>query len=102
MGEISRSLSLQAVRVLLTHFVARSGGDDQTGFLLGLATSRVWADGDPNDPAQWGDWLDAVAEAGGGTIISEGIRDGVSIRVVIGRENQIISAYPTNTKRNPK
>jgi hypothetical protein len=38
----------------------------------------------------------------GGTIIAEGKRDGAEIRLVIGNENRIVSAYPTNVRRNPR
>jgi hypothetical protein len=60
---LSPSGAARSMRIFLRRYVERSGEDDNIGNVLSAGSSGLWADGSPNDPAQWEDWLDAVAEA---------------------------------------
>ena len=37
----------------------------------------------------------------GGRVVSEGTRDGITIRTVVDKDGEIITGYPTNVRRNP-
>lgn len=37
--------------------------DDIANLLSNIDRSGLWGNGSPNDPAMWGDWLEAVAQA---------------------------------------
>jgi hypothetical protein len=45
----------------------------------------------------------ALRSAGrGGRTIVQGIRDGVNVIVIIGKDGSIVSGFPANVPRNPK
>ncbi len=54
--------AFDAMRIFLEHYDKRGRGKDSLRDVLGDISSTFWADGGPNDPAQWNDWLDAVSE----------------------------------------
>ena len=37
----------------------------------------------------------------GGRVIAEGTREGIDIRVILGKDGEIVSGFPTNVPRNP-
>jgi hypothetical protein len=54
--------AFEAMRIFLGHYDERGGGKDSLQNVLSDISNFLWADGGPNDPAQWDDWLDAVSE----------------------------------------
>lgn len=41
------------------------------------------------------------ARGRGGRTVVEGVRDGIDIRVIVGKDGEIITGFPTNVPRNP-
>ncbi|MBL0122734.1 MAG: hypothetical protein IPP88_08375 [Betaproteobacteria bacterium] len=58
--QITVEEAFRAMIVFLDRYYERGGGKDTLGHVLGDVSQFLWADGSPNDPAQWQDWLDAV------------------------------------------
>jgi hypothetical protein len=52
--------AFRAMVIFLDRYYERGGGVDTLGDVLSSISQTIWADGSPNDPAQWQDWLDAV------------------------------------------
>jgi hypothetical protein len=61
---LTEKQAYDAVCVFLDDWWRRGGrrAEDVAGLLSDLSPG-LWADGSPNDPAQWQDWLKAVAVA---------------------------------------
>ena len=57
---LTEEQAFKAMVVFLDRYYDRGGGTDTLGAVLGDISSTLWADGGPNDPAQWNDWLVAV------------------------------------------
>ena len=54
--------AFDAMRIFLERYDERGRGEDSLRNVLSGISTYVWADGGPNDPAQWADWLAAVSE----------------------------------------
>ncbi|WP_042267772.1 hypothetical protein [Paraburkholderia heleia] len=61
--QISVEDAFRAMVIFLDRYYDRGGGVDTLGDILSAISQTIWADGSPNDPAQWQDWLDAIKEA---------------------------------------
>jgi hypothetical protein len=59
---LSDKEAFEAMRIFLDAFYERGGRQDSLGYVLSAIGSFLWADGCPNDPAQWDDWLAAVKQ----------------------------------------
>ena len=54
--------AFDAMRAFLEAYWKRGGSSsDDLAVLLGDLNRSIWAGGRPGDPAQWSDWLKAVA-----------------------------------------
>ncbi|WP_171955908.1 hypothetical protein [Stenotrophomonas maltophilia] len=61
-GEVSAQAAYVLMCVFLRKYMERGDGRDTLVDLLSSASSFLWANGLPNDPAMWDDWRDAFAE----------------------------------------
>ena len=54
--------AFHAMIVFLRNYYKRGKGADSLLDVLTDVSDSLTDDGSPNDPAQWGDWLDAIRE----------------------------------------
>lgn len=57
---ITNKEAFRAMVIFLDRYYHRGGGMDALGDVLSAISKDLWADGSPNDPAQWQDWLEAI------------------------------------------
>jgi hypothetical protein len=55
--------AFRAMVIFLDRYYERGNRADSLENVLGDISNTLWADGGPNDPAQWSDWLAAVRAA---------------------------------------
>jgi hypothetical protein len=67
MSSITTTEAIATFAIFIRRFTDRSGGDETIRYLLEAISSDMWTDGQPNDPAQWDDWLEAFAEVRDGS-----------------------------------